>query len=353
MENENNVKEVKITKSEKGNASQFVKKSKKKWIFIIAIIAVLAVIIGFFYAKNRTKQVKDMSYTITYNSKKYVGSYTGLAKNGLPVEEGRFQSGSEGDSNYLIYEGSWKDGKMIGNGTLSTNNYVLKNKDDGSVTGNYSGEISTGIANGNGTFTAKDNSNKKYSYSGEWKSGLWDGQGELAYSDRSYWFVEKGNFTEGEYDPSFTDLIAALGTRKDDCEFSLSDADRKYLKLNQKAFKKHKTSLINNKGKKFSLSGFKYDDDIDPTVTSVSGLTVFQMQKIELGGKTLTRVLLADDLYDNPTVYSTYYYGKLKKINEGTRVSIDLMPLGYSTYKGVNNSSVWSVVGLVSEINKK
>ena len=72
---------------------------------LLALVAIIVVVAG-----NSTKNVKDVTYTLSTG---YTGIYTGEWKGGNPNGYGTFIL-DDG-----VYEGEWKDGEFDGQGTLT------------------------------------------------------------------------------------------------------------------------------------------------------------------------------------------------------------------------------------------
>ena len=313
------------------------------------IVASVLVVVLIFVLTGCKTEVSDQDYALKFNDTVYDGKYTGTMEDQKPEEKGKFICGEVGGEKYLIYDGSWKKGKMKGKGRLETNNYLVQlpdpgDGDDGKRIGSYSGEVKNGVAEGKGTFKTKNNKGVKYTYDGEWKDGLYDGKGKLVYAKKSSYIEEKKK-KKGDFRPSLPDYIKTLGTNQRDCPYSLSDKEMNFIKKNEKVFLTHNK----NKAEKlvkgdFSVSNYKKTEKTKSKVVKVSGLEAYQVLEEDSFGYKNTFVL-ADS--DSGTPYYLHYIGHSKKIQEGNTFSAIIMPHAYSTYKTIENDKVWAIAGTI------
>ena len=208
------------------------KKKKSKSIFIVFTLAILFFIVGgiggkIFFDVNIDSQksvendekidvesiaeetyISNKEWKITYDGVEYTGKYTGEVKGGIPHGEGTF-SFNKDDVNFL-YEGSWEDGNMSGNGHLDTNNYTM-HFSEVDRTGDYSGATINGSPEGQGVFSAINDEGKEYTYTGEFRNGLFNGQGSRIMKDEDRMKLI-GNFSEGNFCPSIIEGLNSLGS---------------------------------------------------------------------------------------------------------------------------------------------
>lgn len=323
---------------------------------VLAILVCVLVALFICAGCSSEKEVEDEEYKVEFNDKTYEGTYTGTFEKDKPVKTGKFVSGEVGDEKYFIYDGEWEDGEIKGNGHLSTNNYIVHfpETDDTEAidrTGVYDGDVVDLVANGNGTFSATSDENNDYTYEGEWKDGLYNGQGKKYFTNTKEFYVYEGKFVDCEYTPNVPDIIKLYGTCEENCEYKLSDKAYKFVKKNKKVFTKHKGKAISKYMKDdFSVNKFKKDPSTEkPCFVKLTGLTIYQAYETKLGKYTVTTVLANDSDYS--TVYNLNYIGKSDKLVEDKTVNVTVMPLGYSTYKGVDGSTPWAFTGFIVRID--
>lgn len=149
-------------------------------------------------------------YEVLINGVLRKGTYTGDSQNDKPNGEGLFVSTD--DLPALKYEGNWADGRPVGKGLLKDEGYPLSIREGDEAllkTGKYDGETIDGIPAGHGTFSATNSEGIKWTYTGAFKNGTFNGYGETVW-DAEGATVEKGNYTDGKFDPSILELISLL-----------------------------------------------------------------------------------------------------------------------------------------------
>lgn len=288
---------------------------------------------------------------VTYDSKSFLGTYEGSVFDGIPNGTGKFTAN---ESNDLVFEysGNWKDGKLSGSGKLKYNKYVVKYSDGTVRTGTFEGNVYNGLPQGEGSYTATNNYDEKYTYTGAFANGKFNGYGKKSFENGKYG-IQDGNWKDNEFDPSLVERIQELGTYKDRCEYTLNSKTKKFIKKNEIAFTEHRDADINKLiNTNFDLKSFKKNpSSYIPSLVRVSGLEVVQISEYEgYGNKTMTYMLACDSNYDN--YYYIYKLDKAKNIVEGSIVEISFIPLGYSTYKTVSNGENWAIVGFAADIKK-
>ena len=128
------------------------------------------------------------------------GLYTGSLSNGRAEGEGSFTAAG---ARNLRYEGSFANGLPSGEGSLSDDGYMLAGQ-----RGLYEGSVLDGLPEGEGSFAGRTAENIDFRYEGEWKAGLYDGMGTLCYDSELY-YERSGHFTAGEFTPDARELLDA------------------------------------------------------------------------------------------------------------------------------------------------
>ncbi len=120
------------------------------------------------------KEVTEADFLLELDGVSIEGSYTGTLTQNLPNGTGRFDAGS------FVYNGSWVDGKLSGNGSITGLEMKIPYGEK-TYTGTYEGEVVDGIPQGHGIFTETEGG---FAYEGMWSDGATIGTGtvtELAY----------------------------------------------------------------------------------------------------------------------------------------------------------------------------
>lgn len=146
--------------------------------------------------------VKNLPLTITYQDNEYKGTYHGDYSEGTANGMGTFFA--ETDDVFLSYDGNWKDSTFFGEGFLSTNNFTMAFSDV-IRTGTFDGDLSDGIATGEGEYSVDlPDESKSYTYIGQWENGMWNGQGILTYGDTAEVF--SGTFVDNAFTTPLPEL---------------------------------------------------------------------------------------------------------------------------------------------------
>lgn len=300
-----------------------------------------AIILGFIFILSSclligcSREVKDKSITVNFQSKDYVGSYTGTYENGAPNGQGEFKY-KKGEK-YLNYKGNFKEGHFSDRGELDTSILSVKFK-EGDADGNYKGEVLNGIPNGNGTFFAVTDDNSKYTYKGEWKNGIFNGDGTLKWDDDDY-MTEIGNFKDGKFVPSFKDILVSCGT-KTDMPYTISDKANTFLDNHSELFPAESYEkvepFINNsiQYKHLNKSGSQYGDQV--VVMSGTVTQIFENeQDDDMDKYSYTEILLDDDNYND---YWIYYPGKCD-VYEDDYITVYGIPLDSSSFDNISGGT--------------
>lgn len=320
-----------------------MKLCNKAFLFMLAIILI-------FGLSSCKRHVENQEYTIEYNSKTYEGKYTGEFEHNMPVDEGKFVFGNEGDANYFIYDGHWEAGKIKGKGELITNNYTISYMGT-NTSGSYNGPVLDGFPHGEGTFSAEDEDKGRFVYSGEWKYGLYDGRGKMVFDDE-YLPIYEGKYEKGSYLPTVAEFVRMIGTLKGLTPYTVSSKVFEFIDHNSMALVEHDLEALNEHiTDDFSMSAFKKSRTIDePILIRIKNLKVHQAEEVgknEMYGYDYTGVLAQDNKI---SPYRLNYFGKSDKLIEGKYFDAVVLPLGYSTYETVDGGNEWAFTGWIVSI---
>lgn len=318
---------------------------------ILITIATISLIASMILLCGCKTNVENKEYSLEYNDKTYDGEYTGVMEDGKPNEQGKFVCGEEGDKKYLIYEGSWEKGEMIGKGNLCTNNYIVHFPKDESGPafdreGAFDGEVVDGVASGKGIFVYNNDLDEEVKYDGEWKDGLWDGVATVRIGKKEKAF--ECHFEKGVFKPTVLDIIKINGSDDKNSPYELNDKACTFIEKNENAFSEHDKSAVNkNLAENFSMKAFRKNPlSCKPCFIKLKDIDVIQASESNVrNGLTVTDILA----YDNSDMaYALHYFGKSKKLSEGHTISVAIMPHGYSTFENTEGGTTWSVSGTIA-----
>lgn len=148
-----------------------------KWIGMFIVFVTVVSVISTFNAPKLDSLTGEIA---TRYIEMPSGKYAGDAALGTITGKGSFYFDT-GE----IYEGSWKDNEMSGNGKFTY------------TTGVYEGDFSNSKRNGQGTFTWEDG----VSYVGAWSNDLMNGAGKYTISSTIYL---EGTFDNGKLNGTYT-----------------------------------------------------------------------------------------------------------------------------------------------------
>ena len=295
------------------------------------LVCVLITVLAF---SGCTHNVEDKEISISFNEQSISGTYTGSVSKGVPHGEGRFTSKEDGRT--FDYTGQWEEGKIVGKGKLTDTKYVVHFSDLDRV-GEYSGDVVNGKAQGNGSFTAFNDEQVKYTYTGSWHNGLFNGQGVCKYDSEDY-CVNAGNFKDGEFAPDKLEFIKSIGDYEK-MRFAPTEKAAKFIKSHENFFPADKSTDITKyidksiKYKNLIKSPDKYGDKL----VTLSDYIVAQIFEQEMWNYTCTQFLAASPSFDN-YVY-VYYLGELPDVYEGSRVTIQGLPISNSSFENVGGGT--------------
>lgn len=291
--------------------------------------------------------ITDYPYTLQYEGEDLEGSYDGEILNAIPDGQGSFSYEDKGD--YFEYDGAWKAGALVGEGTIDSNIFII-HFPDVDRTGEFEGSVIAGVPNGEGDFSASNRDNVDYTYTGDWANGLFDGQGKLVY-DSDDLYVCEGNFHAGGFAPSIADFYTCLGTRRNS-SFMLSDNEIEFIESHESMFNGQAQEVDDafiDKTFKYELFS-KNQAAFDRSIIKVSGLRVIQILEDDYYGYPHTLLLAEDSKY---RVYYINLIGTASNIVEGTRIQLVTLPVDYFTYITVSQTQAWAIACIGISVSKQ
>ncbi|MBE6969651.1 MAG: hypothetical protein E7442_05985 [Ruminococcaceae bacterium] len=272
------------------------------------------------------------------------GLYTGTLSAGLPEGEGSFTADAGRE---LYYEGGFAAGCAAGEGSLSDDGYMLAGQ-----RGRYEGSVLDGLPSGEGVFHGRSAENIDFTYQGQWKDGLYDGMGELLYDSELY-YERVGHFTQGEFTPDAAERMAALGSREP-C-FEISDATWKYISGFPELLDAGRTVPDYMQADyrflwDMNLNYLKYTED--PAQYPESWLLFFnyiilRSYEVDVFGEDnrCTVILASNTLYKEPVVF--YLFGNAGNLTSMTYLSGYGIPMGMTHYTNANGEKQEAVAVLL------
>ncbi len=283
-------------------------------------------------------QLQYNGMKLVYGEKTYIGDYSGEAVDGQPEGNGLFIA--EMDDGFFEYDGQWKNGEISEKGFLKNSSYIVNYLDGTVKVGEYEGETLDGLASGSGIYKAENNKGIAYTYTGEWKNGLCNGHGRMEFESGDPLILE-GSFTDGLFDPTPIEYFKTYGTIREK-SYDIPDSIQSFIIDNPSIFLENSLDSYDGdvetsfKFKTFSKNPVQYG----PTVVSISGLNVVQIQEENYWGADHTFCILDNR---NDEVYYVCLYGFFDNIYEGSKVTLTAVPLDYFTYPSVGGSKIWSI----------
>lgn len=282
-------------------------------------------------------ELEVSGFVVNYEEYVATGTYKGAVVDGVPNGTGSFTAG-DGELTFS-YTGNWSEGAMSGEGTLYTNLYEVTFKDGTVRTGLYSGAVVDGVAVGQGSFTTYDDDKQIYTYEGQWENGLPHGQGRLAWEAPGY-YVQEGNFVEGDFLPTPLEYFTARGTRTGN-SYIITDKAKDFLTKYPEVFTSNDLSKFDGEvDKNFDYKAFAKNQSTygDKPIT-VYGYLV-QIIENNYWGADHSFYIIRDRANN---YYYAYMYGFAEGIYEGSYVTMTALPLAHFSYESVAGNNVSAV----------
>ena len=299
---------------------------KYKWLAICGLLIAFGLSACGAGAGADLDEVKNKDCEISFQGRKIMGVYSGQEKDGKNEGQGSFSS--EEGGHRFSYEGAWKDGEITGKGSLWDDQFIIHFA-DGDRKGTYDGELELGEASGDGVFSAVNADKVSYTYSGGFESGLFEGEGKLVYDNDSY-FVQKGNFHEGEFDPDNRDLITALGTGSS-LPYKIDKEQGTFVEEHAELFPAAYEDGCGDYVKKAGDDLYKDVTAYKENLIKVTDRKVGQVFKQNIWGHDMTVILTWDKDVDK--VHYIFYPEAVEDLKAGDAISYYALPLANSNYE--------------------
>lgn len=274
--------------------------------------------------------ISNYPYEMSYENIKMNGIYSGDVLNGVPDGKGKFSF--NGDEIKFEYEGTWKEGKLSGEGQLITDHYTIEFADV-VRTGKYEGSVKDGRAFGEGVYTAVNDDGNEYVYTGMFENGTFNGYGERIFTDKSLNFAEtKGTYTNGEFTPTKSELLAYIGGVPDFINYYVAEESLKFIDEHENLFMAEDKKMLNDFHKNEITMNelYKKPTEYLDTIVSVSKCKVIQIREEEFSNHTITWFICNDSNNNNVFVLAD---SELPKVNKNSRVRVYGLPIGLASYK--------------------
>ena len=294
---------------------------------------------------------EDMEFTLSEDGTDWTGRYTGALKHMLPDGPGRFEGTGTGQSRY-VWDGGWSGGRPSGKGTLIRESLTASVEGE-TASGLYSGEGTDGIPDGHGSFTSADSEGVPFTYTGSWDSGKIEGTGTLVYDSQNR-YVRAGTFTDGQFTPTWTEALEALGT----CEPLFTVTEDRLAFIEQYPSLWEATDHRN-----YSNSAYRklYDRSLNlkkcyekpelleqPKWMGLSSLRIIRSWTVTLGEHRFTCITGADNSYIYPV--RVIVPEAIEGLRRGQRFHVYGIPLAMSGYTTVLGQSAPCLVLLAGDV---
>ena len=277
--------------------------------------------------KVNVEEVKNEACDISYQGRQISGTYTGETVDGKKEGQGTFV-GSDSEHRFQ-YDGEWKKDEIAGKGSLWDDQHVMHFLDK-DRTGTYDGEVNYGEASGDGTFSAVNDDNVSYTYSGSFENGIFEGKGKLTYDAEDY-FVQKGTFKDGEFDPDDKEMLIALGTGST-MPYQMTEQTGKFIDEHPELF-----PAASEDGCKEYLKDA--DDQLweepvlyQENLVKITGRKIGQVWNDTYWNHDVTTILTWDE--DTGKTHYVIFPEKREDLKEGDAVTYCALPVAKSKYKG-------------------
>ena len=209
--------------------------------------------------------------------------------------------------------------------------------------GIYTGELSNGIPNGEGTFSSVNDSGVSWTYTGSFKNGKFDGQGETIWEESQEF--QSGTYTDGLFTPTTCELFVSIASMFS-IPYTISDKNQVFMENNTDIFP------VNTETAQNKLSDLIQVDLTYPMMTkTLEGLEgqlyqcnialAGQVFQSSMYGHTVTSIIAMDE--DN-NHYVILYDGALPDVYDNTYISFTALPVTSSGYSNVSGGTTNAIV---------
>jgi len=208
----------------------------------------------------------------------------------------------------------------------------------------YTGDVLNGLSDGNGYCTI-EKGNTVIEYMGGFSEAAFNGYGELVLRDENESYTIKGNFEDGGFAPTYSEVISNLssvGQRYG--EFVISDQVADFIDKNEQVFLDDTIEITDIK--EFSYKDFEKKRMQDEVGIVKLNLVVNQIFEDEwIATKTFdsdryTSILATDNDYN---YYVIYYWGT-NDLHSGDRMTVYAVPVTTSSFENVSGGLTNNVV---------
>ena len=258
----------------------------------------------------------NVPYSVTFSDQTYSGVYTGAVENELPSGSGTFESEP------FSYQGTWINGAPQGEGTVSAQMFRI-----GGLEGSYSGDVSKGMAEGNGTFVYQsedDEIEMRGSFAGNQYDGLFVKTIRHKDTERSYPVC----YQKGEPLESAASMIAYLEGMRN-VPYCISEAQWSFISDHSALFESSETGVNPPKDYNQTFDYSAFQESGEPALILIRNAEVRSVQRYKpyADAKPVTSMIVqnADGWYHLVFAYSA------DSADKGDTVDIYALPLCRST----------------------
>lgn len=263
---------------------------------------------------------ENVTYSSTYHDQTISGLYSGEVDGKVPSGSGSFQSED------FSFTGTWISGLPDGPGSISSEHFRISASED-IPEGSYTGEVSKGLAEGEGTFVYQDGDTET-EITGQFVNNAFDGRmiKTIRYHDslKSYPVYYKN----GKPQDSAAAMIAYLeGMRSD--SYCLSEQEVSFISGHSALFegKASGNDLSKEYDSTYSFGTFK--EGSEPSLILIRNAEVKSVQRYKpyAGADTVTSMIVQND----DGWYHLVFAYSVTSADRGSIVNICAMPLCRST----------------------
>ena len=216
--------------------------------------------------------------------------------------------------------------------------------------GLYTGEVTDGIPNGQGSFSSVNDEGDSWVYTGAFKDGKFNGYGKTVWDSTTQ--IQEGTYVDGVFTPNTFELFNSI---KDSLfiQYDFSKENAEFINENLDIF-----PAISEEGKTLMSNSIRSDLTYPMMTKTLDGLagqlyectasTALQVSQEYLYGHTITSILA----YDNDSnFYVILYDGVLPDVYDNTNISFVGLPISASGFDNVSGGTTNAIVLLGSMVN--
>ncbi len=265
-------------------------------------------------------EAEKVPYSVTFNDQKVSGLYSGEVTDQLPSGNGVFESDT------FSYDGTWIGGAPDGSGTLSAEQFCINTSSE-VLEGSYSGEVSKGLAEGNGTFIYQDGNHEVEmtgSFSGSRFDGLLVKKIHYPDSDKSYPVY----YQNGILQQNTTAVIAYLEGMRDE-SYCLSEAQLAFLSDHSALFEGNGSDTALSEANNTTFDYEAFNENSTPALIRISNAVIKSIQRYKpfADSDAVTSMIVQNQ----DGWYHLVFAYPVEDVSQGDTVSICALPLCRST----------------------